>query len=329
MKALVTGASGFVGAAIARRLLAAGHAVRALVRDQSPRDQLADHRVETVVGDLLDHASLATAVRGCDALFHCAADYRIWVPDPDRMYRINVEGTVALMRAALDAGVGRVVYTSSVATLATAVEGGQGDESRPASAQDSIGPYKRSKLRAEIEVARLVAEAGLPAIIVNPSTPMGPGDVKPTPTGRLIVEAAAGRMPAYVNTGLNIVHVDDVATGHLLAYEKGTIGERYVLGGDDLWLSDILAEIAGLYGRRPPRLRLPHGAVMPLAVMAEAWARLSGREPFVTVDGLRMARKLMFYSSEKARRDLGYAPRPGREAIRDAVEDFRRRGLCP
>lgn len=329
MKALVTGASGFVGAALVRRLLAGGHDVRVLVRRASVRQNIDGLPVETVTGDLLDHASLASAIRGCDALFHCAADYRIWVPDPERMFRINVDGTRALMLAALQAGVSRIVYTSSVATLATATADRLGDETRSATPQDCIGPYKRSKVLAEAEVAKLVDERGLPAVIVNPSTPMGPHDVKPTPTGRVIVEAAAGRMPAFVDTGLNVVHVDDVAEGHLLAFAKGRVGERYVLGGENMRLAAILAEIAALYGRKPPRVRLSHAALMPLAVVAEAWARIAAREPFITVDGLKMARKLMFFSSAKAERELGYAPRPARDAIRSAVEDFRRRGLCP
>jgi dihydroflavonol-4-reductase len=329
MKALVTGGSGFVGAAIVRRLLAEGHAVKVLARVESPGHHLADPRVEVVRGDLLRPETLHPALAGCDALFHCAADYRLWVPDPERMERVNVAGTRALMIAALRAGVTRIVHTSSVATLATAASDRPGDETRPAVEADAVGPYKRSKLKAEIEVLRLVAEEGLPAVVVNPSTPMGPGDVKPTPTGRLVVEAARGRIPAFVDTGLNVVHVDDAAAGHLLAHAYGRIGERYILGGENLWLAQILAEIAALAGRRPPRLRLPHGAVLPLAHLAEAWARLRGGEPFVTVDGVRMARKLMFFTSAKAERELGYRPRPAREAIRDAVTDFRRRGLLP
>jgi dihydroflavonol-4-reductase len=233
------------------------------------------------------------------------------------------------MLAALDAGVGRVVYTSSVATLATATADRPGDETGSATQADCIGPYKRSKALAEAEVAKLVAEQGLPAVIVNPSTPMGLNDIKPTPTGRIIIEAAAGRMPAFVDTGLNVVHVDDVAEGHLLALEKGRIGERYILGGENMRLSDILAEVAALYRRKPPRIRLPHAAVMPIAAGAEAWARITGQQPFVTIDGVRMARKLMFFSSEKAQRELGYAPRAAREAIHSAIGYFRGRGLCP
>jgi dihydroflavonol-4-reductase len=329
LKVLVTGASGFIGSALVRTLLARGNDVRVLVRATSPKNNITGLDVETVTGDLLDTGSLSTGIRGCDALFHCAADYRIWVRDPDRMYRINVDGTRALMLAALEAGVRRVVYTSSVATLAAATTDRLGDETTSAPPEDWIGPYKRSKALAEAEVAKLVAEQGLPAVIVNPSTPMGAGDIKPTPTGRIVVEAAAGRIPAFVDTGLNIVHVDDVAEGHLLAFDKGKLGERYILGGENMRLSEILAEVAALYGRKPPRIRLSHAAVMPIAVGAEIWGRLSGREPFVTLDGLRMARKVMFFSSHKAERELGYSPRPAREAIHSAVADFRRRGLCP
>lgn len=249
-------------------------------------DNIDELPVEITTGDLLDPASLARAVRGCTALIHSVADHRIWVPDADRMHRVNVKGTRDLMLAALEAGVRQIVHTSSVATLATASDR-PSDETRPASPEDLIGPYKLSKFHAEAEVRRLVRERGLPAVIVNPSTPMGPNDIKPTPTGRIVIEAAKG-MPAFVDTGPNLVHVDDVATGHLLALEKGRLGERYILGGDDMTLSEILAEIAALYGRRPPRIRLPHAAVMPIAVGAEAWALISGRDPFVTVDGLRM-----------------------------------------
>lgn len=328
LKVLVTGASGFIGSAVVRKLVASGYDVRVLVRATSPRDNIAGLTVETVTGDLLDADSLSASIRGCDALFHCAADYRIWVRDPDRMYRVNVDGTRALMRATLEAGVRRVVYTSSVATLTAATADRLGDETAPAMPEDWIGPYKRSKALAEAEVAKLVAEQGLPAVIVNPSTPMGANDIKPTPTGRIVIEAAAGRMPAFVDTGLNVVHVDDVAEGHLLAFEKGRLGERYILGGENMRLSEILAEVAALYGRKPPRIRLSHAAVMPIAVGAEIWGRISGQEPFVTLDGLRMARKLMFFSSHKAERELGYSPRPAREAIHSAVADFRRRGLC-
>ena len=326
--ALVTGASGFVGAAVMRALLAQGRAVRVLLRPTSDRRNLADLPVEIRIGALEDAASLAAALAGCGALFHVAADYRLWVRDPAAMYRANVEGTRALMRAALAAGVERVVYTSSVAVLGLLDEG-SADETTPSTVDDMIGPYKRSKFLAEAEVRTLMREARLPAVIVNPSTPIGPGDVKPTPTGRMIVEAASGRMPAYVDTGLNLVHVDDVATGHLLAEAKGRIGERYILGGDNLSLAEILRGIAALTGRKAPSLALPVAAVWPIALVAETAGRLTGREPFVTLDGLRMARHKMFFSSDKARRELQYTARPAEAALADAVAWFRAAGMCP
>jgi dihydroflavonol-4-reductase len=272
-----------------------------------------------------DPRSLARAVAGCRYVYHVAADYRIWVPDPAPMFRANVDGTRDLLSAALEAGAERVVYTSSVATLGL-VPGGSADEETPSRIEDMIGPYKRSKFVAE-EVAReLVRDRGLPAVIVNPSTPVGPGDIKPTPTGRLIVEAARGQMPAFVDTGLNIVHVDDVAEGHLAAAEKGRIGERYILGGENMALAEILAEVAQAVGRRPPWLRVPHGVLFPVAIGAELAARVTGRDPFVTLDGVRMSRKKMYFTSEKASRELGYAPRPAREAIADAVSWFEAQG---
>jgi dihydroflavonol-4-reductase len=324
---LVTGASGFVGAAVMRALLAQGRDVRALLRPSSDRRNLAGLPVEICTGALEDHASLLPALAGCGALFHVAADYRLWVRDPAAMYRANVEGTRALMQAALAAGVERVVYTSSVAVLGLLPEG-SADETTPSTLEDMIGPYKRSKFLAEAAVRALVRERGLPAVIVNPSTPIGPGDVKPTPTGRIIVEAASGRMPAYVDTGLNLVHVDDVASGHLLAEAKGRTGERYILGGEDLSLAEILRRIAALTGRTPPKLALPIPAVWPIALVAEALGRLTGREPFVTLDGLRMARHKMFFSSAKAMRELGYAPRPAEQGLADAIAWFRAAGMC-
>ena len=322
---LVTGATGFVGSAVARALLARGHRVRVLARPTSDRRNLAGLAVEIAEGAMEDSRSLARAVAGCRYVYHVAADYRIWVPDPAPMFRANVEGTRDLLTAALEAAVERVVYTSSVATLGLMV-GGSADEETPSRIDEMIGPYKRSKFAAE-EVAREFArERGLPVVIVNPSTPVGPGDIKPTPTGRLIVEAARGQMPAFVDTGLNIVHVDDVAEGHLAAAEKGRIGERYILGGENMALAEILAEVAQAAGRRPPRLRVPHSMLFPVAFGAELAARVTGRDPFVTVDGVRMSRKKMYFTSERASRELGYAPRPAREAIVDAVSWFAANG---
>ncbi|MFO1060606.1 MAG: NAD-dependent epimerase/dehydratase family protein [Dongiaceae bacterium] len=325
MTVLVTGATGFIGSAVARRALAAGADVRVLARPGGDRRNLAGLKVEIVEGDLRRPESLAAALDGCRALFHVAADYRFWVPDPAELYRANVDGTLALMRAAAEAGVERIVYTSSVATLGIPGDGTPGDEATPVDLADMIGAYKRSKFLAEARV-RALATAGLPAVIVNPSAPVGPRDVKPTPTGRIIVDAAAGRMPAFVDTGLNIVHVEDCAEGHWLAFERGRPGERYVLGGEDLSLRQILGIVADLTGRPPPRIRLPHRPVMGLAHLAERWARLTGRPPFATVDELRMAEKHMFFSSAKAAAELGYRARPAREAIGDAVAWFRAAG---
>src|ERR1700758_3225910 len=279
---LVTGATGFVGSAVARALLARGHRVRVLARPNSDRRNLAGLALEIVEGAMEDPRSLARAVAGCRYVYPVAADYRIWVPDPAPMFRANVDGSRDLLTAALEAGAERVVYTSSVATLGL-VPGGSANEKTPSSIDDMIGPYKQSKFAAE-EVARgLARERGLPVVIVNPSTPVGPGDIKPTPTGRLIVEAARGQMPAFVDTGLNIVHVDDVAEGHVAAAEKGRIGERYILGGENMSLAEILAEVSRAAGRRPPSLRVPHGMLYPVAVGAELAARLTGREPLITL----------------------------------------------
>ena len=322
---LVTGATGFVGSAVVRALLGAGLSVRVLVRPNSDRRNLLDLSVEVAEGSLEDAPSLARAVAGCRYLFHVAADYRLWVTDPAPMFRANVEGTRVLMRAALDTGVERVVYTSSVATLGL-VPQGSADEETPSNLEDMIGPYKRSKFQAEELVRGLVTKRGLPAFIVNPSTPVGPRDRKPTPTGRLILEAARGHMPGYVDTGLNIVHVDDVAAGHLAAAEMGWVGERYILGGKNLSLAKILTQVAQAAGTRPPRIRVPYTVAYPVAIGAELMARLSGKEPFITLDGVRMARKKMYFTSEKAARQLRYSPRPARNAIADAVHWFKANG---
>lgn len=326
MTTLVTGGTGFVGSAVIRKLLARGETVRTLARPRGDRRNLDGLDIEIIEGDLLDPASLTRAAAGCSALYHVAADYRLWVPDPDAMLRANVEGSRAVIRAACDAGAARVVYTSSVATLGLPSDGRPGDETTPASLADMIGPYKRSKYLAEEEVRRLVREEGAPVVIVNPSTPVGPRDIKPTPTGRMIVEAASGKMPAYVDTGLNVVDVDDVAEGHLLAWDKGQLGERYVLGGENMTLGVILGEIARITGLPAPKVCIPHAVVLPVAYAAEAWARSFGGEPFATVDGVRMAKKKMFFSSAKAAQALGYSPRPAVEALARAVGWFRENG---
>jgi dihydroflavonol-4-reductase len=326
MKALVTGATGFVGAAVARALGAAGWQVRVLVRGGSDRGNLQRLAAEVVEGDLADLGSLERALEGCEGLFHVAADYRLGARDPEPLYRTNVDGTRNILNAARTAGVARIVYTSSVATIGIPSDGSPGDERTPVALGSMIGHYKRSKYLAE-EVAREAARAGMSVVIVNPSTPVGPGDIKPTPTGQLVLDAAAGRMPAYVDTGLNIVHVDDVAAGHLSAFERGRAGERYILGGEDMTLQMILAQIAQLVGRKPPRIRLPYAAVLPVAYLAEAFAKVSGRSGRVTLEGVRMSRKRMFFSSGKAVTELGYRWRPPPEAFADAVRWFRERGV--
>jgi dihydroflavonol-4-reductase len=324
VRALVTGATGFVGSAVARRLLRDGHSVRVLARAGSDRRNLRGLDVEVAEGDLTKPQSLLPACDGCDALFHVAADYRLWAPDPSELYRANVDGTRAMLEAARRVGVKRIVYTSSVATLGIPKDGTPGSETTPVTVDDMIGHYKRSKFLAE-EVARQFAKEGTPVVIVNPSTPIGPHDVKPTTTGRIVRDAMAGRLPAYVDTGLNIVHVEDVAEGHWLAYERGVVGERYILGGFNLSLREVLTEIAGIAGRSPPKVRLPHAAVMPVAYVAEAWARVTGMPPIATVEEVRMSKKRMFFTSEKAQRELGYTARPARLALEDAVRWFKSR----
>ena len=301
MTTLLTGATGLIGAAVLRSLVAAGHQVRALVRPNSNRRNLSGLRCEVVTGDLAEPESLERAVRGCEALFHVAADYRLWVPDREQMNRVNVDGTVGLFRAAAAAGVSRIVYTSSVATLRLRHDGLPADEEYDAELSDMIGAYKQSKFLAEREVRRLVREAGMPVVIVKPTAPFGPGDVRPTPGGRMVINAVAGRMPAYVNTGLNVVHVDDVAAGHLLAYERGHVGESYILGGENRSLQWILKTIAELTGGHEPRIRLPHWFVLPIAYLSEAAAQVRRRgEPMITVDAVRMSHKVMYFTSEKA-----------------------------
>ncbi len=325
MTALVTGASGFVGSAVVRALLARGVGVRALVRAASPRGNLDGLGVATFTGDIRDGASMAQALAGCDLLFHVAADYRLWARDPSEIERTNIEGTRTVMQAARAAGVARIVHTSSVATLKPSADGSPVDETRPLTPETAIGAYKRSKVGAE-RLVEAMAAAGLPVVIVNPSTPIGPRDIRPTPTGRIIVDGATGRIPAFVDTGLNLVHVDDVAAGHLLAAERGVVGERYILGGQDVSLERFLADIAARTGREAPTLRLPRVPLYPLAWAAEAVARVTGKEPMLTADGLTMARARMFFTSARAERVLGYIARPYGEAIDDALHWFREAG---
>ena len=323
---LITGATGLVGSALARKLVAEGAAVRALVRSGSPRSQLEGLDLEFVEGDIRDTRSVRAAMVGIRHVFHVAADYRLWARDPNEIYAANVDGTRTIMQEAQRAGVERIVYTSSVATIALRQDGTPADESIGLSVEEGIGAYKRSKIAAERLVEAMVASENLPAVIVNPSTPIGPRDVKPTPTGRIIVEAARGHMPGFVDTGLNLVHVDDVADGHITALRSGRIGERYILGGENVLLADMLAEIARLTGRRAPRWRIPRAAVIPVAYAAETAARFTGRPPFTTRDGIRMAEHHMFFTAAKAERELGFKARPYGAALEDAICWFRAAG---
>ena len=323
---LITGATGFVGSAVARTLVRAGFQVRALARPGSPRFHLDGLDLEFIDGDIRDADSVRRAMHGIRYVFHVAADYRLWARNRSEIFAANVGGTRNVMQEALRAGVERVVYTSSVATLGWRQVGVPGDETVPLSEAEGIGAYKRSKIAAERLVEAMVAADKLPAIIVNPSTPIGPRDVRPTPTGRIIVEAARGRMPGFLDTGLNLVHVDDVAEGHLAALRRGAVGERYILGGEDILLADMLADIARIVGRRSPRFPIPRSVAVSVAYAAEATAWFTGREPFVTLDGIRMAKHRMFFTAAKAERNLGFRARPYREALEDAIRWFRQAG---
>ncbi len=325
----LTGATGFVGAAVARVLEAKGHRLRLLVRPGGDRRNLdVLTKIELVEGDLTQPATYYEALQGCQALFHVAADYRLWAPHPAALYATNVEGTAALMDSALALKIPRIVYTSSVATLGARDNGTPTDETATPSLHAMVGAYKGSKFLAEEKVRQRVRSRGLPCVIVNPSTPIGPRDIKPTPTGRILVEVARHKVPAYIETGLNIVHVDDVAEGHWLAFERGRVGERYILGGENVPLGTLLGWIAEASGAKPPRFKIPRRALYPAAYLAEALARFTGREPFLTVDALRMAAHTMFFSSAKAENELGYHPRPAREAIADALKWFQDHGYC-
>ena len=325
-KVLVTGASGFVGSAVVRALIGAGYHVRALLRKTSKRVNLAGLDVEIVEGDMRDAAAVTRAMGGARYLFHVAADYRLWARKPEEILVNNREGTRLLMEAALATGVESIVYTSSVATIACAANGGQADETMQLSESCAIGAYKQSKVAAERVVEAMIARDRLPAIIVHPTAPIGPRDQKPTPTGRVIIEAAAGRIPGFVDTGLNLVHVDDVANGHLSAMRHGKPGEHYILGGQNVMLAEFLGQIAIMCGRPPPKLRLPRPLLYPCAVAAEVMAHVTRREPFLTIDGLRMSKHRMFFSSAKAERDLNYEARPYPEALKDALAWFRDNG---
>ncbi len=322
-KVFITGASGFVGSAVVHQLVRSGFEVQALVRPNSPRSHLPHLGVRFIEGDLLDRRSVAEAMSGARYAFHVAADYRLWALASKKIFLTNITGTRIVMEEAMRAGIERMVYTSSVATLAPRPDGALADETVLAREQDAIGAYKQSKIAAERLVLAMIENDGLPAIIVSPSTPIGPRDVRPTPTGRLVLEAAAGRIPAFVDTGLNLVHVDDVASGHIAALHRGRIGERYILGGQNVLLSKMLSDLAEIMGRHGPWLRLPWYSAIPIACAAEAMACVSGREPLATLAGVRMSRRRMFFTPAKAEQELGLRARPYSEALYDAVDWFR------
>jgi len=327
MTTLVTGAAGFIGSHVTRLLVEHGDTVRALVRPTSRLDAIADLPVDIVRGDLCDPATLPPALSDVNRVFHVAADYRLWARNPRAIFESNVGGTRNLLQACRNLNLDRFVYTSSVSTVAVPAHGMVSNEASIVNLDDMIGPYKQSKLLAEREVLGAAAE-GLPIVVVNPTTPVGPGDWKPTPTGRMIVDFLRGRMFAYVKTGLNLVPVEDVATGHLLAAERGRIGERYVLGGDNMHLKEIFDTLAVISGRRAPALRVPHLAAMAVGYSSEFVSRLSGREPAVSLDSVRMARYTMFVDSSKARRELAFAPGSVKCALERAVAWYMNRGYA-
>ena len=327
MDTLVTGGTGFIGANVARELVAAGATVRVLARPGGDRRALAGVKVEIVEGDLLDRASVRRALSGVRSVYHVAADYRLWTPDPARLYRTNVDGTRVVLEAAAEAGVTRVVHTSSVGAVGIPEDGRPGTEDTPVTLADMVGHYKRSKFLAE-QVALEFARRGLPVVIVNPSAPIGPWDVKPTPTGQMIVDFMRGRMLASVDTGLNIVHVRDVARGHLLAAERGTPGQRYILGHRDLSLPDIFGVLAEITGRRAPRFRVPYAVAWLGAACCETVARVTGRPPAVPLTAVRMARKRMYFSPARAVRELGLPQTDVRTALADAVAWFEVHGYA-
>jgi dihydroflavonol-4-reductase len=325
VNALVTGASGFLGSHVARLLAERGESVRVLVRPASDLRAVRELAVERVAGDLRDASSLDRALAGVDTVFHVAADYRLWAANPAEIYQSNVTGTRNLIEAAQRAGVKRFVYTSSVATVAVHRPGRLPDEDVDSRIEEMIGHYKRSKFMAEQEALR-AAQQGAPVIVVNPTTPVGPGDWKPTPTGKLIVDFLNGRMPAYVQTGLNVVPVEDAARGHLLAAERGEVGRRYILGGRNMTMREILEALARATGRPAPRVRLPHAVAMAAAYADTAWSRLRGKEPRIPIDGVRMSRHHMFVDASRATRELGFTAGPAEEALARAVRWYEENG---
>ena len=323
----LTGASGFLGGHIARLLVEQGRSVRVLVRGSSNREGIADLPVEAVSGDLRDPASLGSALDGCRELFHVAADYRLWAPNPAEIYASNVEGTRNILQAAAAAGVERVVYTSTVGCIGLPANGEGGDEDTTVSLSEMEGPYKRSKYLAE-QVALEFAAEGLPLVVVNPTAPVGEGDRKPTPTGRIIVDFLRGAMPAYLDAGLNMVDVRDVARGHLAAMEQGVSGERYILGGRNMTLREIFEALSKISGRPAPKIRIPYAAAYAYGAMSTAAARLSGRAPRAPLDAVRMARRKMFVKSAKAEREIGFTAAPEEKAFERAIRWFRDNRYC-
>ena len=321
---LVTGATGFVGWHVARKLLERGERVRALVRDPARLRELED--VDGFQGDLRDPESLARAVEGCGVVYHVAADYRLWTRDSQEMFRSNVDGTRNLFEAAQRSGIEKVVYTSTVGCIGIPKDG-IGDEQTPVGIEDMKGPYKRSKFLAE-QVALKFAGSGFPVVIVNPTAPVGDHDFKPTPTGKMLVDFVRGAMPAFLDTGLNVVDVRDVAAGHLAACDRGKVGERYILGAENLTLENIFGMLAKAVGRPAPKIRIPYAVAYAAGVVSTAWAGVTGNEPLAPLDGVRMARKKMWVSEDKAVRELGYAPGPAAGALERAVEWFRANGYC-
>jgi len=325
MKAFVTGATGFIGANLARVLLDEGYGIRALVRPGSDLRNLEGLDIELFPGDLRDRGNLETGLAGCDILFHAAADYRLWVSNPAEMYEANVEGTRTILEAALRRGASRVVYTSSVGTLGNPGDGTPGTETTPVTLADMVGHYKKSKFLAE-RVAESFVERGLPLVIVNPSTPVGARDIKPTPTGKIIVDFLNRKMPAYLDTGLNIIDVEDCARGHLLAARQGRIGEKYILGSENLMLGAIFSLLEQITGLPAPKTRLPHFPILLAAYVNEAVSHLTGRAPLIPLAGVQMAGKIMFFDSSKAVRELGLSQRPAADAFRKAIDWFRANG---
>jgi dihydroflavonol-4-reductase len=320
---LVTGATGFVGSHVVRQLLRRGDRVRIFARNSSRKSNIEAFGCEIAIGDLKDPISLLRCVQGCRRVYHVAADYRLWAKYPKDIYDNNVGGTRNLLSACCEAGVEKVVYTSTVGTIGMRKDGLPADESTPVKLDDMIGHYKRSKFMAE-QVAHEFAASGLPVVIVNPTTPVGPGDIKPTPTGRIILEFIKNRMPAYVDTGLNMVGVEDVARGHLLAEEKGKVGERYILGGENWSLEEILEALARICGKHMPRVRIPWILALTAGYLDNFFmGTVLRREPLIPLEGVRMARYKMYISSEKARKELGYTPHPAEKALREAVDYFR------